>query len=186
MLSNPDGYLYTFCDGSLIQFTTQPAVHKTLRLPGFPATRNGFPQIDNAGRGKLGFVDSQGFSKLDTATGIITSYNLGFAADALKVGPDKNIWTVEGSANTVAVYALLALYVLPQSVTLAGPGSQATLTATYTGKGRLTVSSSSNAVSVAPGKSPNTWVVTAVAAGNATITVSDSHLNSFNVSVTVI
>lgn len=91
-----------------------------------------------------------------------------------------------GAIWAIGVYILNVLDVTPASVELPGAGAKATLNATFTGRGPLGASTSNPAVAtVAPGMNADTSVVTAVASGEAVVTVADRRNNTFAVRVSV-
>jgi streptogramin lyase len=105
-------------------------------------------------------------------------------------GPDKNIWFT-GYANasppspSLGIYVLHALSVAPKAATLS-IGQLQTLTVTESGVTSWTATTSAPSIAgVAQGGSADTFVVTAVSAGTAQVTVKDAMHNSYRVSITV-
>lgn len=98
---------------------------------------------------------------------------------------DRNVWFTLSSS--IAIYVRLEMSVVPSVVNFQQIGdSQTVKVSEKKYDGSWSASSSNNAVaSVVNGGSPNTFTITAVGSGSATITVADSRQNSFPVSVTV-
>ena len=132
--------------------------------------------------------DATGIHEIDPATFKITDYippNTGFNNDTLVLGPDGNVW-VGANRDVINVYIPNPLGVTPKSITFTGNGQMKTLTVTENGTHAWTaVSSNTSVATVAAGAKANQFVVTSVATGTATITVSDAIGNLFKVKVKV-
>jgi streptogramin lyase len=110
----------------------------------------------------------------------------GDGTGAVTVGPDGNIWSVMGPTPAVGVYILHELSVVPASLQFSGPGQSATLTATYSGRSRLSaVSSNPSVATVQAVGQKKQFVVTAQGAGTTNVIIHDARYNSFAVNVTV-
>jgi streptogramin lyase len=107
------------------------------------------------------------------------------STDAIALGPDGNIWGATANGK-VDVYIINVLSVEPSKLRFTGPGQQQTLSVTERGHQSWSASSSDTSVAtVAPGSMGSQFVVTSVADGACTVTVSDNRHNSFPVAVTV-
>jgi streptogramin lyase len=131
--------------------------------------------------------------RFDPVAGTITTFQAPFALGSINTivaGPDGNVWAADqgispGAMSTIDVYIRNELSVAPSSLSLT-VGEKATLTASYTGFAPLSATSSNASVAaVARGTQARTFVVTAVGAGSAIVSVSDTVHNTFNVAVTV-
>jgi streptogramin lyase len=111
--------------------------------------------------------------------------------NAIITGPDGNIWFTEyfdgNESGAIGVYIRKVLKVSPSSVTFTGIGQTADLSAKEKGfDGSLTAATSNSAVAtVTNGTSKDTFVVTAVGSGSATVTIADDEKNTYPVSVSV-
>jgi streptogramin lyase len=177
-------------------------------------TGTGIAQIDTSGAvtvlsnavtGPLGMAFANGllwFAYTDGFYSVIESYNpktrsfsapiedlsnSGHPIEVLGGGPDSNVWMAYGTAS-ISVYDHLAMTASPSSLSFAAPGTNQTLTISETNyRGTFGATSSDPSVAtVSPAKrSTGAFTVTAVGAGNATITVRDAKLNSVPVIVSV-
>lgn len=196
-----DGNLYIICvhlvgsktTYALLRISPTGTMHQIPVSGGTPGRLIAGPD------GKIWFIlsTSPGYSlvRYDPSRGTFTPHALPFTAavpSALASGPDGNIWITDahstGKRTNVYVFIRNRLDVQPASLTLA-TGAQSTLTAFYSGslgRSSLSATTSNSAVAtVAPSSPPGSFVVKAVASGSATITVTDTIENSFNVAVTV-
>lgn len=180
-----DGALYTACGAAFARITT--GLHfTTYPLISDERFASGVQLFASTPDGHLWLAVTDGFLEVDVD---VVSYvlhvaprRLGFFG--LVLGPDGNLWGVNGT-DTIGVYTRVRLTVAPARVTLA-PGGQAMLSARESPSQPLTASTSNASVAtVATGSQQNTFVVTAVSAGTAEITVADLIGNSFVVKVTV-
>jgi streptogramin lyase len=103
----------------------------------------------------------------------------------LASGPDGNVWAVDSSGK-IDVYIIRTISVAPKNLTFTTLGSMQTITVTEKSASAWTATSSKPTVAtVAQGTPANTFVVTSVAIGKCTITVSDAIGNSAAASVNV-
>jgi len=119
-----------------------------------------------------------------TKSGIVDERRLPNEADANDVaaGPDQNIWFPTGSLTIVWLRDLMT--VVPTSLSLT-VGQSATLTVSETNVRSGWIVSSNPAVVSASQSGTNTFLVTGIAPGSATVTITDPHENFFGVPVVV-
>lgn len=106
-------------------------------------------------------------------------------AGTLALGSDGNVWFTQFQNNAIAVFIRHVLTVSPTSLALQ-VGQTATLTASESGaSGPLEAGTSNPAVATVASAGSNTFTVTAVGQGSATVTVRDHRNNDFPVPVIV-
>ncbi len=200
LTSGGDGNLWVDCGTQIVRFNPVTSA----ATPFSPPSNAYGGEVSGdmtAGPGETiwygGAVDSGALVKYDIGTNTFTSYtppnNANYPRNVLVDG-DGNVWFVAewyekpntGTQMEIAVYVTNPLRVTPNSVTLSAAGTQQTLTVAETGTSSWTASSSKKAVAtVAPGGSANQFVVTAVSAGTANVTIADGVGNTVAVKVTV-
>jgi virginiamycin B lyase len=126
---------------------------------------------------------------INPSTHVVTSFTSPFAGDfsnAIVAGPDKNIWVTTQAQGHVDTFILQVMTVTPKGITFTATGQNRTLTVSEPHTNAWKASSKNPLVaSVAPGRSANRFVVTAIGAGSTTVTIADSIDNSFAIRVTV-
>jgi virginiamycin B lyase len=186
IVKGPDHNVWFRCGSNVGRITTAG----TFTL--VPTPQSGTNGLENMAVGPDGnpwFTgDGTSIFEIDTTTLNVTTYtppNTGFTDFTLVTGPDKNVW-IGAYNHVINVYIPNPLSVAPNSIKFKGIGQKVTLTVTQHGTTSWTAKSSKPSVaSVAPGSSANKFDVTSVARGAATITISDSIGNLFNVKVAV-
>jgi virginiamycin B lyase len=131
--------------------------------------------------------NAQTFAIVTIAKRFAMPIPIGTQAAGLITGSDKNLWFTDASDNSIDVYVTSPQTVSATSIAFNLIGETQLFTATEPGYGGtpLTASSSNTKVATVALNSPGQWTVTAVAAGNCTITVRDQYANSTAISVSV-
>ena len=186
IVKGPDGNLWFRCGSNIGRITTGGVI--TL-IPTTTSGNTDFEDMIVGPDGNPWFMDTNtGIHEIDPTTLAITDYippNTGFSNTTLVMGPDGNVW-VGAARDVINVYIPKPLSVSPKSITFTGSGQMKTVTVTENGTHAWTAASSNTAIAtVAPGSKATQFVVTSVATGKATITVSDAIGNLFKVKVTV-
>jgi streptogramin lyase len=104
----------------------------------------------------------------------------------LITGPDGNIWASDSEESSVDTYVIQVMTATPNDLTVA-VGKQANfhvIEANYGGQWTA-ISTKPSVASVTPNSTNGTFVVTGVAQGMTSVTVSDTKFNSIQVKVTV-
>lgn len=188
IVKGPDGNLWFRCGANVGRITTGGVI----TLVATPTAGSGDTAIEDMIIGPDGnpwFMDTNtGIHEINPTTLAITDFvppNTGFNNTTLVMGPDGNVW-VGAVRDVINVYIPNPLSVSPKSITFTGNGQMKTLTVTESGTHSWTAASSNTAIAtVAPGAHANQFVVTSVATGKATITISDAIGNLFKVKVKV-
>lgn len=102
----------------------------------------------------------------------------------LALGPDQNIWFTEFGSNKIGVLLRDIISVSPSSVTIA-VGGTSLLTVSEVPPNQNWTATSSNPNVATVSALGSQFTVTGAGSGSCTVTVKDSHRNSFNVSITV-
>jgi streptogramin lyase len=167
---------------------TQYVVHPN----GFPAP---FPySITQGSDGNPWFTMQKNASvgTIDRKTGKVTVIPLpgGYSdSSSVTTGPDGNLWFLADAPSApsqILVYVPQPLTVSPATLSFPQPTGSQTLTVSEAGRKKWTaLSSNARIVSVKQSGPPNTFSVSAHAAGNAIITVRDAVGNYVQVPVTV-
>ena len=100
---------------------------------------------------------------------------------------DHNIWLTDWSNERIDVYISHPLSVSPSTIILSGPGQEQTIQVSESAfsKQWSATSSDPGVCSVVGGSTRGSFTVTSVGVGTATVAVSDTRQNTFDVSVTV-
>lgn len=188
IVKGPDSNLWFRCGMSIGRITSSGVI-TLVPTPTAPATNTIIEDIIIGPDGDPWFIDAAtGIHEINPTTLAITDYtppNSGFNNTTLVMGPDGNVW-VGADRDVINVYVPNPLSVSPKSITFTGNGQMKTLTVTESGTHAWTAASSNTAIAtVAPGAHANQFVVTSVATGKASITVSDAIGNLFKVKVKV-
>jgi streptogramin lyase len=180
-----DGNLYAPCGSHAYRISTQGKILRHYKLPrGLPtATSSTMEAAD--GRVWISMYHEFGVIDVYSRDGEIVRVPSPFSQTftSIAAGPDGNMWGM--GDETVNIYLRSRLDVRPLHLTL-NPNNSAVLRASYRGELSLSATSANPSVAtVAPAKTLDDFVVTAIAKGKTTVTVQDPIGNSFVVPVTV-
>ncbi|HLJ84729.1 MAG TPA: hypothetical protein VKT51_11190 [Candidatus Eremiobacteraceae bacterium] len=187
LVAPSDGNLWTICTNDTLVRLTPGGNTTSYFVPSAPQYPSGMT-VGPDGNPWFAFGSGNAIAEFNIGQTTLNIYlpPTNYAFDyGIASGPDGNVWAVD-SAGKIDVYIIKTISVAPKNLTFTSLGSMQNITVTEKSASAWTAASSNTSVAtVAQGTPANTFVVTSVADGKCTITVSDAIGNSAAVSVTV-